>query len=248
MPILPWVATALGVGSEIFSRSRAGYETSPNKRAFLDSVRNEERIFQRDAAYNSPAAQMARFKEAGLNPNLMYGQGTPGITSGTAVQAKGQLERPELIGSIMESMALGKDLEMKDAQIENIRANTKLISTKGGSEEWKQKRMEQDFNYLENNYPELMDKLRRENRIGSQVESYDVQKRQADSIHASQLIETELLKQGLMEKDGTIKSNIIEGGQFQNALLKMQKEFVEGGKMNATHFWQALMLLLTKSL
>lgn len=28
--------------------------------------------------YNSPAAQMQRYKEAGLNTNLMYGQGTPG--------------------------------------------------------------------------------------------------------------------------------------------------------------------------
>lgn len=28
--------------------------------------------------YNSPQAQMQRFQEAGLNPNLMYGQGTPG--------------------------------------------------------------------------------------------------------------------------------------------------------------------------
>lgn len=28
--------------------------------------------------YNSPQAQMKRFEEAGLNPNLIYGQGTPG--------------------------------------------------------------------------------------------------------------------------------------------------------------------------
>lgn len=29
-------------------------------------------------AYNTPAAQMARYSAAGLNPNLIYGQGTPG--------------------------------------------------------------------------------------------------------------------------------------------------------------------------
>lgn len=29
-------------------------------------------------AYNTPQAQMKRFEEAGLNPNLIYGQGTPG--------------------------------------------------------------------------------------------------------------------------------------------------------------------------
>lgn len=31
--------------------------------------------------YNSPANQMARLKDAGLNPNLMYGQGSPGQSS-----------------------------------------------------------------------------------------------------------------------------------------------------------------------
>lgn len=34
--------------------------------------------------YNTPAAQMQRFKEAGLNPNLVYTQGTPGNSSSPA--------------------------------------------------------------------------------------------------------------------------------------------------------------------
>jgi len=29
-------------------------------------------------AYNAPVAQMQRYRDAGLNPNLIYGQGTPG--------------------------------------------------------------------------------------------------------------------------------------------------------------------------
>lgn len=246
-----WLAPAaaiLGVGQEIFSRTRAGYETSPQRRAFLDSVRQEQRIFDRDAAYNSPAAQMARFKEAGLNPNLIYGQGTSGITSGTAVQASGNIQKPDIIAGIMESVMMGKELEYKDAQIDNIRANTEFINTRGGTEEFKQKRMQQDIDYLENNYPELMEKLRRENRIGSATESYQKEKIQADAIHASQQIETELLKQGLMEKDGSIKSEVLSGKQLQNALIEMQKKFVEGGEMNASHFWQALMLILSKAM
>lgn len=32
-------------------------------------------------AYNTPAQQMQRYAEAGLNPNLIYGQGTPGNSS-----------------------------------------------------------------------------------------------------------------------------------------------------------------------
>ena len=34
--------------------------------------------WNRENEYNSPQMQMARFKEAGLNPHLIYGKGTPG--------------------------------------------------------------------------------------------------------------------------------------------------------------------------
>lgn len=36
--------------------------------------------------YNTPAAQMQRFQDAGLNPNLMYGQGSAGNSSGAPQQ------------------------------------------------------------------------------------------------------------------------------------------------------------------
>ena len=38
--------------------------------------------------YNSPSAQMQRFKEAGLNPNLIYTQGTSGNASSAAAYSK----------------------------------------------------------------------------------------------------------------------------------------------------------------
>lgn len=38
-------------------------------------------MWNRMNTYNSPKEQMSRFDEAGLNPNLMYSQGTPGNAS-----------------------------------------------------------------------------------------------------------------------------------------------------------------------
>lgn len=40
-----------------------------------------EQMWNKQNEYNSPAAQMQRFKDAGLNPALMYTQGTPGQAS-----------------------------------------------------------------------------------------------------------------------------------------------------------------------
>lgn len=38
-------------------------------------------LWREQSAYNTPAMQMQRFKEAGLNPNLIYGQGNSGNAS-----------------------------------------------------------------------------------------------------------------------------------------------------------------------
>lgn len=43
-------------------------------------------MWKMQADYNSPQAQMQRFQDAGLNPNLIYGQGTNGNMSSAPVQ------------------------------------------------------------------------------------------------------------------------------------------------------------------
>lgn len=50
--------------------------------------------------YNSPAAQMRRYEEAGLNPALMYGQVTPGNAASAPVQ--GVPKAPELSRDMRE--------------------------------------------------------------------------------------------------------------------------------------------------
>lgn len=54
----------------------------------LADVQNQYNLdmWNRQNEYNSPQAQMQRFQEAGLNPNLIYGQGTSGNASSPAVQ------------------------------------------------------------------------------------------------------------------------------------------------------------------
>lgn len=247
----PWAPVAAGIfsiGQEIFNRSRAGYETSPQKRAFNDSAQREQRIWERDTAYNSPQAQMQRYKDAGLNPNLIYGQGTPGNMNGTAVQAQGNIQKADVLGPIMESLMFGKELELKDATIEQVRANTRLIDERVGSEDWKQKLSAQEYDYLMENYPEILQKLKRENVIGEETKQSTIQGQQANAILLSHKIQTELYKQGLMLQDGSIKAEVLRSKEFQNKLLEMQKDFVESGDFNASHFWQAILLLISKGL
>lgn len=59
--------------TQVWNRQQAYYDTAwEREKAYnLD-------LWNKQNEYNTPAAQMARMREAGLNPNLFYGQGTSG--------------------------------------------------------------------------------------------------------------------------------------------------------------------------
>jgi len=83
--------------------------------------------------YNTPEAQMSRFKAAGLNPNLIYGQGNAGNASqlSTPDVQHPEFRSPEW-GNGVSAAGLGfvngiYDLEIKAAQADNLRAQNSVI-------------------------------------------------------------------------------------------------------------------------
>lgn len=77
-------------------------------------------------AYNAPKAQMQRLKEAGLNPNLIYG-GSSGGASGTA----GAIMSPEY-GQVLQTKRENPfiesyDLKLKQATLSNVLAQNEAI-------------------------------------------------------------------------------------------------------------------------
>lgn len=75
--------------------------------------------------YNDPRNQMSRFKSAGLNPNLIYGQGNAGNA-----QAMPKFEAPRVDYNqitpmqIPEVLGQYNNLRMQQAQIDNVKAQT----------------------------------------------------------------------------------------------------------------------------
>lgn len=93
-------------------------------RQFTDNVR----FWNQQNAYNTPEQQMARFKQAGLNPHLIYGQGN----SGNAAQiSTPDVQRPEFrvpelgnaVASAGTALSQYLDYEIKQAQIDNLKAD-----------------------------------------------------------------------------------------------------------------------------
>lgn len=83
--------------------------------------------WNRENLYNSPTAQMARFKEAGLNPHLIYGKGTSGNASQPQSAAEIKPYSKPKIKSLGEGLKgfpnIGNPFQTS-AQIDNLAAQT----------------------------------------------------------------------------------------------------------------------------
>lgn len=87
-------------------------------------------FWNRQNEYNLPANQMQRFKDAGLNPTLVYGQTNEGGTlSNPQFNMPDQQAFQVRNNPALTYLTLSTDLEMKDAQTDNLRAQNNAILT-----------------------------------------------------------------------------------------------------------------------
>lgn len=63
---------------QTFNKKNAEENFKRNKKLMDYQYSKELESWNRMNEYNSPASQMARYRDAGLNPNLVFSQGTPG--------------------------------------------------------------------------------------------------------------------------------------------------------------------------
>ena len=96
----------------------------------------QRQMIKEQNEYNSPAAQMARYKEAGLNPNLMFGGIGSGQQSEIAKYQMPQIHTPDMSGiaPIGEAIQLflnekktGAEIGAIEAQTERYREETRSL-------------------------------------------------------------------------------------------------------------------------
>lgn len=140
------IANLFGSNSSLRKQIQAQRQENALNRQYnlmLARLQNKWNIdqWQRENDYNSPTAQMARYRAAGLNPNLIYGQqntaaSSPTLTSGasSAPQDMSAIGQKRNFGQAMQEML---NVEMQKAQIDAIKAgteNTKANTAKTGEE------------------------------------------------------------------------------------------------------------------
>lgn len=137
-PIAPLIAAGAGVAAGAIN---AGSQANLNvaNRNFALGMYNRTRednleFWNMQNAYNSPQAQRARLESAGLNPNLMAGNASAGGSAGNiptpdAFMPQQVAPRPgDAITGGLSAINAIYDLEIKDAQANNLRTQNTVIA------------------------------------------------------------------------------------------------------------------------
>lgn len=162
-PLMGGIASAAGsLLDNIFAGSRIKKQLKANKELAQYQFDLNRQQWQAENEYNSPKAQMQRLKEAGLNPNLVYGNGS---VSGNTTTAGPRYEAPkaernmERMSGLLSFFSAYQDLRQKKANADNAEMLARLNAQKSTWQDYFNRR-EQSF---ESYY---LDKLNNEVNIG----------------------------------------------------------------------------------
>lgn len=113
----------------------AMWQNSQNKKAATTAWNRQLATLEYQNAYNTPAAQMERYKEAGLNPNLIYGQQNLSASASSVPMAASAPSTGlgKGIDRTFSALRLGQDLQLGQSQIDQIQANTALLKQQARS-------------------------------------------------------------------------------------------------------------------
>lgn len=150
----PWGAIANLVGTGINAWTTSAQNKKARKFAkkqYYRELSDNWSMWNATNQYNSPHKQMQRFKSAGLNPNLIYGQGNsgPASTMSPPTGEAPKIENQDIGSGISSSVDSYFDTNLKQAQTNNVKAQTevarltkllteaKIYETRGNTDETK---------------------------------------------------------------------------------------------------------------
>lgn len=145
--VVPGLGTAIGaIGGAAVSAIGNWFGNKSNRKASREAFEREskfareerlaqqqwiEQMYEKNNSYNSPAAQMQRLKDAGLNPDLMYSRGDVG--NATAPEAPQQAMTPRYnvipTNTYGQTAQIAADAGLKSAQARLADSQSKKTDT-----------------------------------------------------------------------------------------------------------------------
>lgn len=217
----------------------------------------ELRKYQMD--YDSPQARMQRYKDAGLNPNLIYGNDS---AAGSFTPPSAPQVPAVDLGRVDASNTMLANFAESFQQARYMAAQTNLLETKAEESSVKQDLMSAQKDLVKANpymKPEYV------NAMVTNLKSIAELKEQEASFMLSKTVpgldvgdvrwergflkmQTELnvLEQRfkLGQADQKVKASIIESKEFENALKEIQVKWMKDKEITPQHVYQGIMMLM----
>lgn len=236
--LLPGVSTLLQ-GRE--NRKLAEYQAQANER-YLDKM-NE---------YNTPANQMKRFQDAGLNPHLIYGQGSPGNQTQPLeypkIETRDFSQLMSMIPAVNESRLANSQVQAIDAKTRHQGALTRLARLQSLV-------LERNPALDDPTYNAILENIKAQSEIAattSQLKAGELKLQNATMGNIGRKIqhEADVLEEkfNLAKLDQQIKAEVLKSAKFKVEIDRINKEFIESGQMTPGLWLQWLQIIINKSL
>lgn len=119
-------AAVTGAGVNAYAQGKTNRKTRNwNEKMYEWQLRDNKKLWEMQNEYNSPQEQMRRLKAAGLNPNLVYGEGATAMARSSPQGADikpWNPESPKIEGNpIGEAVLKYNDVRQQQQQIDNLK-------------------------------------------------------------------------------------------------------------------------------
>lgn len=153
------IGQAIGGIGQYFGQRAAAKQSEKNLKAQMQHERSlaeyryskDLEMWEKANFYNEPSQQMARLREAGLNPALMYGKATGANQAATqlpkynqAAADHSQRKSPMVALSVL---SMFQDLALKQAQVDNVRKQNESVQLNNGITALNKKMKEFEVDY-----------------------------------------------------------------------------------------------------
>lgn len=248
-PVVPLIIAGV---SAISSMIAARQQKKSNMQ--LAKFQNDANLqmIDKQNAYNSPKAQMARYDSAGLNPNLIYGQGTPG--NQTATPTYPDIRSPDYQSIAANLVPQFNQSSLMQSQVAANNAKTTQSYAMTEVNKMQAKLIAANPLLNDEGFTSIIDGLKATAQLKYTQSAGNIIDNQINSISAGHQVEkifkeVQLLEQkfNLGTSDMAIKAQVLKSKEFSNAILEVQKRFMTDGDITPQHVLQFIMLLLTKS-
>lgn len=257
VPILMTAANAITRGGPKrqwkYNKKAMTYQNELNRANAEWAFEKEMELRKWQTDYDSPKAQMQRFLDAGLNPNLMYDKGTAGEMSVPNVPVPGGVTSHSIDAGSLGSLGTEfQQMRLMQAQADLTKVKTEESGVKQDLMR-AQKNVTEANPFLNKSYVEAFVTNMKATAEAKAVESSflagyirdaDGNVRVAGYLKMEKEIRLLEQKYKLNEADQKIKAQIFESKEFQNELQRIQLEWMRDAQITPQHIYQGIFMLL----